>query len=693
VKSFETADIRNFVLAGHSGSGKTTLAEAMLFTAGATNRLGRVSDGTATLDFTPEEQKKHTGVSLALAQFEFQGRKYNLLDAPGYADFIGEVCAGIRAADFGVVVVSSTAGVEPDTERHFEMLEEEGRSRFIAINGMDKEQADFAKVVASLREALSDRVIPVYLPIGAGPDFHGLVDVLAGQALLFEGKDVVVGAVPADLRAMAEDARGKLVELAAESDDAFLEKYLETLELSIEETRVGLRKGIAAGKIFPVIPVSGEKNRGAGVLLRFLADFGPSPADLPGTPVTKGGQGEETLIAASPAGPLAALIFKVSSEFTAQEIALLRVYSGTIQSGNDVYNSNHDSSERIGQLYNFLGKERSDLDHLAAGDIGAVAKLKTTSLGDTLSTKERRLVARPIDFPPPVHEIAIRTKNKGDEEKVGTGLAKLREEDATFQLEIQGDLHQTLLRCMGDQHVDVLLERLHRRFKVEVETFKPRLPYRETIKGTADVSYRHKKQTGGRGQFADVSIKIEPVPRGQGYVFSNEIVGGVIPTKFIPAVEKGILEALPEGVIAGYPVVDVKVRLHFGGHPDGDSSEMAIKIAAINAFRNGMKEAKPVLLEPISEVQVDVPEEFTGGVMGDLSSRRGKILGMEPGPKSQRIRAAVPRGELYRYSTTLRTLTQGRARFAQTFSHYEEVPREYVDKLVEELKKEREAES
>jgi elongation factor G len=322
-----------------------------------------------------------------------------------------------------------------------------------------------------------------------------------------------------------------------------------------------------------------------------------------------------------------------------------------------------------------------------------VAKLKTTGLGDTLSTKERRLVVRPIVFPPPVHEIAIRTKNKGDEEKVGTGLAKLREEDATFQLEIQGDLHQSLLRCMGDQHVDVILERLHRRFKVEVETFKPRLPYRETIKGTADVSYRHKKQTGGRGQFADVSIKVEPVPRGQGYVFSNEIVGGVIPTKFIPAVEKGILEALPEGVIAGYPVVDVKVRLHFGGYHDVDSSEMAFKIASINAFRNGLKEARPVLLEPISEVQVDVPEEFTGGVMGDLSSRRGKILGMEPGPKSQRIRAAVPRGELYRYSTTLRTLTQGRARFAQTFSHYEEVPREYVDKLVEELKKEREAES
>ncbi len=693
MKSYETTDIRNFVLAGHSGCGKTTLAEAMLLTAGAISRQGRVSEGTATLDFTPEEQKKHTGVSLALAQFEFQGRKLNLLDAPGYADFIGEVCAGIRAADFGVIVVSSTAGVEPDTERHFEMLAEEGRGRFLAVNGMDKEQADFGKVLAALREALSDRVVPLYLPIGVGPDFRGLVDVLEGKAYSVEGKDTKEIPVPSDLQAAAEDARGKLVELAAESDDAFLEKYLETLELSLEETQVGLRKGIAAGKIFPVIPVSAEKNRGASMLLRALVDYGPSPADLSGTPVTKGGQGEETVLPASSAGPLAALIFKVSSEFTAQEISLLRVYSGSIQSGNDVYNSNQDSTERIGQPYNFLGKERSDVDSVSAGDIGAVAKLKTTGLGDTLSTKERRLMVRPLAFPPPVHEIAIRTKNKGDEERVGTGLAKLREEDPTFQIDNQGDLRQTLMRCMGDQHVDVLLERLHRRFKVEVETFKPRLPYRETIKGTADVSYRHKKQTGGRGQFADVSIKLEPLPRGQGYEFSNEIVGGVIPTKFIPAVEKGILEALPEGVIAGYPVVDVKVRLHFGGYHDVDSSEMAFKIAAINAFRNAMTDARPVLLEPISEVQVDVPEEFTGGVMGDLSSRRGKILGMEPGPRSQRIRAAVPRGELYRYSTTLRTLTQGRARFGQTFSHYEEVPREFVDKLVEELKKEKEAES
>lgn len=693
MKTFDTADIRNIVVAGHAGSGKTTLAEAMLFSAGAVSRLGRVSEGTSTLDFTPEEQKKRTGVTLALAQFEHAGKKINLLDAPGYADFLGEVYAAVGAADFGVLTVSATAGVEPDTERIFDLMESEAMPRFLAVNGMDREQADFGKAMASIRERLTDRAAPLYLPIGAGADFRGLVDVLAGKSLQFEGKDATEGPVPGDMQGAVEEARGKLVELAAESDDTLLEKYLETLELSPEETLSGLRRGIAQGKIFPVVPVSGEKNRGASVLLRLIVEYGPSPKDVPGVKVTRPGDAEPKRLAADPAGPLAARIFKVSSDLTAQEMALLRVFSGTIASGSDVYNSSNDNTERVGQLYHFLGKERSDAEKLPAGEIGAVAKLKTTGLNETLTTKDQRLVIPPIVFPDPVHEMAVRARNKADEEKVGAGLNKLRDEDPTFQMEVQSELHQTVMRTMGDQHVDVLLERLHRRFKVEAETVKPRLPYRETIKGTSDVSYRHKKQTGGRGQFADVSIKMEPRGRGEGYEFVDEIVGGVIPTKFIPAVEKGLLEALAEGVVAGYPVVDVRVRLHFGGYHDVDSSEMAFKIASIQAFRNGMKEAKPVLLEPIMEVSVEVPEEYTGGVMGDLSSRRGKILGMEPGPKAQRIKASIPQGELYRYSTTLRTLTQGRARFRAAFSHYEEVPREVVDRLVEELKKEREAES
>jgi elongation factor G len=692
VKIFETADIRNVVLAGHSGCGKTTLAEAMLFAAGAISRQGRVAEGSSTLDFVPEEQKRHTGIFLSLAQFEYEGKKFNLLDCPGYADFIGEVYAGISAADSGVVVVSSTAGVEPETERVFQLMGDRSMPRFFAISGMDKEQADFNKVLTQIREVISERVVPLYYPIGAGADFSGIVDVMAGKAYTFgSGKEVTEVPVPNESKAMIDEARGKLVELAAESDDAYLEKYLETLELSPEETLIGLRKGIAQGKIYPVLPVSGERNRGVKALLDMLSSLAPSPLEVAGESVRKHGVDEPIRLPAKPEGPLAAHIFKISSEIMAQETALIRVYSGTLTSGSDVYDSSHDTGERVGQLYHFMGKERSDAERLVAGDIGAAAKLKSAGLNDTLTTKDQKLVVIPIEFPRPVHEMGVRSKKQGDEEKVGTAFGKLKDEDPTFQIEVQSDLHQTVLRSMGDQHVDVIVERLRRKFAVDVETFKPRIPYRETIKGTSDVAYRHKKQTGGRGQFADVSIKLEPMPRSGGFEFEDEIVGGVIPSKFIPAVEKGVVEAMSEGVVAGYPVVDVRVRLHFGSYHDVDSSEMAFKIAGLGAFRKGVQEAKPILLEPVMQVTIDVPEDYTGGVMGDLSSRRGKILGMEPGNKSQRIKATVPAGELYRYSTTLRTLTQGRARYQSEFSHYEEVPREFADKLIEELKKEKEA--
>ncbi len=693
MKTYETAEIRNFVLAGHGGAGKTSLAEAMLFSAGAISRLGKVTESTSTLDFTPEEHKRKTGVSLALAQFEFEGRKLNLLDAPGFADFVGEVLAGIRAADFGIVVTSAVAGVEPETEHVFEMLEEEESPRIFAVNGMDKEQADFDKVLGQIQSVISDRAIPLLYPIGAGPEFRGLVDVVGGKAFMFgDGGDLTEAPIPGDLEPMIDDVRGKLVELAAESDDAYLEKFLETLELDPDEVLRGLRMGIAQGKIYPVVPVSAEKNLGVLSLLRFIKDFGPSPADVAGVPVTKPGSDKVEPIPADPAGPLAVQVFKISSEFIAQEIALLRVFSGSLGSGSEVYNSSRESAERVGQLYCFKGKERSEIDKLPAGDIGAVAKLKTTGTNETLTVKGQRLVIEPIRFPETVHEVAVRPVRKGDEEKVGIALSKLKDEDPTFQLVVQGDLHQTVLRTMGEQHTDVLTDRVKRKFGVEVEVARPRLPYRETITGSADVSYRHKKQTGGRGQFADVSIKVEATERGFGYEFVNEIVGGVIPTKFIPAVEKGILEQKEDGILAGYPMVDFRVRLHFGGYHEVDSSEMAFKLAASQALKKGMQEARPVLLEPILLVEILVPEDYTGGVMGDLSSRRGRIQGMEPGARAQTIKATVPQGEMYRYSTTLRTLTQGRARFRAEFSHYEEVPREVADKLIEELRKQREAE-
>ncbi|MBK8231721.1 MAG: elongation factor G [Candidatus Eisenbacteria bacterium] len=682
MKTFDSADIRNIVVAGHSGSGKTTLSEAMIFTAGATSRQGKVADGTSILDHTADETKRKTGIQLSLAQFEYRGKKVNLLDAPGYADFIGEVAAGMKAADFGLIVVSATAGVEPDTERHSQMMDERNLPRFFAVNAMDKEQADYARTCTQIRERVTERAAPLFIPIGSGPSFKGMIDVINEHAYEFSGKEWKEIPVPADMMPAIHEAHRQVVELAAESEDELLEKYLETLELTEEETKHGLHTGILKGTIFPILPVSGDKCLGAGLLLKTMIELGPSPTEE-GIDLVDG-----TMLHCDPSGPKAALIFKITSDLIAQEVALIRCYSGVFENGVDIINHTNDNGERIGHFYHFLGKERSDADKLVAGDIAAAAKLKTAHVNHSIGEKGRKVVIAPIVFPPPVHEVAIAPKHKGDEDKVGTAFHKLHEEDPTFKLELQAELHQTVLKAMGDQHVDVIIDRLRRRFSVEVEASKPRVAFRETIKGTADVSYRHKKQTGGRGQFADVSIKVEPVPRGGGYEFVNNIVGGVIPSRFIPAVEKGLNEKKERGTLAGYPVVDFRVRLHFGSYHDVDSSEMAFKVAGRMALKNALEQASPTLLEPIMMVTVLVPDDYMGDVMGDLSSRRGKIQGMEPDGRVQKIKAAVPQVELYRYSTTLRSLTQGRARYAAEFSHYEEVPREAQDKLVEQLRKE-----
>ncbi|MBD3161454.1 MAG: elongation factor G [Candidatus Eisenbacteria bacterium] len=661
VKAYDAAAIRNLALVGHSASGKTSLGEALLYTAGAVNRLGKVQDGSSILAHTSDEVKRQISIYLSLAQFEHKEHKINLLDCPGYADFVGEVHAGLQAADAALIVV----------------------------NQLDKEQGNFAKAVQSIR-AITDRAVPFVIPVGEGPGFEGVMPVLEEKAVLGDSKSPKLADVPGDLAGAIEEAKLQLTELAAESDDALLEKYLESGELSHDEVEKGFRTGIAQGRIFPIFATSAEKNLGISVLIDGILDLAPSPLDVGGTPGLRPGATEEAPIKGDPSDPLAALVFKVTSEVLPQDLYLLRVYSGKIEKGMEAYNARRDQAERIGQIYFFRGKERIDTDRLVAGDIGATVNLKSTSMNDCFSTKDGKIVLAPMSFPNPVHEVAVAPAKKGDEEKIGSWLNRLAGEDPTLQVRVDSSLHQTLIRCMGDLHIDVLLDRMKRRGQVEAEVYKPRIPFRETIRGSSDVAYRHKKQTGGRGQFADVSIKVEPLPRGDGFEFVDEIVGGVIPSKFIPAVEKGVVEKMTEGVVAGYPVVDVRVRLHFGSYHDVDSSEMAFKIAAKMAFKDGIEKAQPVLLEPISKVEVNVPDDYMGDVMGDLSSRRGKILGMESAVRGKRVVAMVPQAEIYQYSTKLRSMTQGRGRFSFEFDHYEEVPRDIQEKLVEQLRREQE---
>ena len=685
MKQYQPADIRNVVLVGHSGSGKTTLSESMLFVSGAIKRQGKVSDGTSALDHTPEETKRKAGVYLSLAQFESNQHKFNLLDAPGYADFIGSVYAGLRASDLALVAVNAQHGVEPDTERVCEILDEQSKPRFIVVTQMDKEQADFDRTLVNLNETMNNRAVPLAYPIGDKGSFRGVVDVLENKAYEFSGSDRKPIDVPADMVQMVADEKMKLTELAAEADDELLEKYLETMELTDEELLKGLRAGITAGSVFPVIPVAAELNVGTKVLLHLVADYGPSPLDVTGPTLKDGSQ----LEISADGGP-AAFVFNVTSDLMQQKFDLVRMFTGSTKSGDDLHNAAKNAAERMGQIYNFVGKDRIEIESLVCGDIGAASKLKATEINHTLSSKGNEIEIAPIDFPSAVHEVTVSSTKKGDEEKIGTAFHKLNEEDPTFNLEVQSDLHQTVLRTYGDQHLDVLVERMKRKYNLEVEIGKPRIPFKETIRGSSDVQYRHKKQTGGSGQFADVSIKFEPLPRGGGFEFSNEISGGVIPSKFIPAVEKGLNEAKVEGGLAGYEVVDFKARLHYGGYHDVDSSEMAFKLASVHAFRDGMEKAQPVLLEPVWEVKIRVPEDYMGDVMGDISGRRGKIQGMEPDGKYQIVKAIVPQVELHRYSTTLRSMTQGRARFTGMLSHYDEVPRDAAPKLIAQLRQENE---
>jgi elongation factor G len=688
MKEYTPEHLRNIALIGHGGAGKTSLTEAMLFSAGHTTRLGRVEEGNTLSDFHPDEIQRQISITTSLLYCEWKGQKVNILDTPGYLDFTGEVKGALRVSDTAVVVLKAVEGAEVGTEIVWRYAHEYKTAAVVLVNRVDQENSDFEKVVQQAQELLSHDVIPVQFPLKQGLGFDSVVDVIRMKLLKFSaggnGK-YTEQEIPADAAKRAAELRQQLTELIAETDENLLNKYLDEGKLSDEEFLQGLRAGVRNAKIIPLLCCAATQNVGVSSFLDFVADYCPAPAEKgPLQGFKPGGDASEILdVPQDTNGQPAMFVFKTVSESHVGELSYFRVCSGAVSPGLDLINENNNKSERLAQLFVMNGKDRKEINRLPAGDLGAVVKLKDTHTNDTLSSRSFSVGFPPIVFPEPVFHSAIIPKAKGDEDRIATGLHALHQEDPTFMFRVEGELHQTIISGQGELHLDVVVKRLKTRYNVDVDLVEPKVPYRETIKGSVkDAEYKHKKQTGGHGQYGHVHLRLEPLPRGKGFEFLDEIVGGVVPNKFIPAVEKGIVETMKEGVLAGYPVVDVRTALFYGSYHDVDSSEMAFKIAGSMAFRKGFMEARPILLEPIYTIEVRVPEDAMGDVMGDISSRRGKIAGMDAVGKYQVIRAQVPLAELYRYATILRSKTGGRGVFSSSLSHYEEVPREIAEKII-----------
>ena len=688
MKTFKAEHIRNVGMAGHSGSGKTSLAEALLYHMGVTTRIGRVDQGNTISDYNADEIERQISINTSLLHGEWQDTKINLLDTPGFSDFFGDVVSAMRAADIMMIVVSAASGIEVGTERVRELADKYEMPRFYVINKLDRENVDFDAIYNDLRDRFGKKITLLQFPVETGPNFHQIVDVLKNKMISYalDGSGKMEEAdVPDHLKARVEELHNNLVEAVAESDDELLEKYFEEGDLDIPTLMKGFEKAILNRQVVPVLCASATQNIGIQSLLNFMVNYLPNPTEFPPIESVDGKTRQR-----SADEPLTSLVFKTVSEPHVGELSYIRIFSGAMESGEEVLNATQGHVERIGQMYILNGKNKDGVDKLFAGDIGALVKLKSTHTGDTLCDKKEPFQLPPIEFPEPVISIAVVPRSKGDEDKIGSGLQSLHEEDPTFIVRYDPELRQTIVSGQGEMHLDIILKRLKEKFGVEVDIEDPRIPYRETIKGKAEAQGKYKKQTGGRGQYGDAHLRLEPLPRGEGFEFVDAIVGGVIPGKFIPAVEKGVVETMKEGVLAGYQVVDVKVTVFDGSFHPVDSSEVAFKIAASMAFKKAFNEAKPILLEPIYEIEVKVPEEYMGDVMGDISARRGKILGMESDGRFQIIKAHVPLAELLKYSTALRSMTQDRGIFHQKFSHYEEVPPDIAQKIIEAAKKEKE---
>lgn len=690
MKDYAADKLRNVALISHGGAGKTSLTEALLYTCGGTDRLGKVDEGNTVSDYDPDEIKRKITINTSVIPCEWAGLKLNLLDTPGYADFIGDVIGALSVADAALVVVCAASGVEVNTGRMWHLAEEQHLPRLLFINKLDRENAHFDRVLEQIQTELSSHAVAIQIPIGAEADFRGVVDLISKKAFFFENGETKEGSIPDELQGLVESYYEKMVEAAVETDDELAIKYLEGEELTQEEIIQGLRQGTIAGKVFPVLCGSAYLNKGTSQLLSAIVNFLPSPLDKPGIEAETWPDKEKVIVECKADEPLVAQTFKTVADPFVGKLTYFRVYRGQLASDSSIYNVNREKVERVGQVFIPRGKTQIPVSAVAAGDIGAVAKLQDTSTGDSLCSRDVPVVLPPLEFPQPSYSVALTAKSKGDEDKLSTGLARLMEEDPTLTLRKDAESRELIVSGMGDVHIDVMVDRLKRKFGVEVVTSTPSVPYRETLRKPVRIEGKHKKQTGGHGQYGHVWLEIEPLPEGSGFIFEEKIFGGAVPKQYIPAVEKGVREAMQEGILAGFPVVDVKVTLVDGSYHPVDSSEMAFKIAASLAFKKGAEQAGPVLLEPIMNLEVTVPETFMGDVIGDLNSKRGRILGLDPAGSFQVVKAQVPLAELLKYAIDLRSLTQGRGSFTMSFSHYEEVPARLAEDIAAKAKKEKE---
>jgi elongation factor G len=691
MKEYQSTQIRNVAVVGHGGSGKTSLVDAIAFVAGSSKRHGRVKDGTALTDYSPDEIERGYSINLALAYAEWDGCKVNLIDTPGYLDFAGDAEAAIFAADASLIVLGATSGVEVGTEKVWEYSREFHHPAVFFVSQMDKEHANFQKVYDDIREHLAPKAVPVEIPIGEGAQFKGVINLITQKALIFKSGtktgESTEGPIPAELQARYEQYEQDLIEKVVETDDALMERYLGGEAIGHDELVPAMRKAMKAGALYPILCGAPELTYGVRALLDELVELVPAPSDGEPVEAEKWGGAEKITLPPSDDAPFAALIFKIIAEPHVGDVSFFRIHSGSVKNGQEVWNAARNGMEKLNHLSIAIGKDKVEVGMLHAGDIGVVAKLRETHINDTLSTQTVPVVLPRVPFPEPLMHTAIEAKVKGEEDKLSTGLTRLREEDPTFHWEYNADVHQTWVRGLGERHLEIILGRLARKFGVHATMTRPKIPYRETIRGRAEGQGKHKKQSGGRGQFGDCWIRMMPVPRGTGYQFVDEIVGGSIPNKFIPAVDRGIQEASARGVLSGCPMVDFKVEVFDGSYHTVDSNEMSFKMAGIMAFKNVAPQCKPVLLEPLQDIEVLTPEDYLGAVMGDLSARRGHILGSEPNGRITKLKAVVPEAEMYKYATQLQSITHGRATYHAKFKQYAEVPGDVAAKVTEEYLK------